>query len=80
MEGRFNEKGNLEIKRANGWTAATCPFTGGCEPCGSWCPHVTEPIRQDNRKFDRQECVVYICHGKHWKFSDFEDRRELTGT
>jgi hypothetical protein len=75
MEGRFTEDGSLELKRANGWVIMECPFTCRDAPCGTWCPHVTEPIRQENKKFERPETVVYVCHGKHWKFSDFEDKR-----
>ena len=77
MEGRFTEAGSLELKRANGWVKQMCPYSAGSEPCGTWCPHVTEPIKQNNQKFERQECVIYVCNGRHWKFSDFEDRREM---
>jgi len=79
MEGRLNNKGLFEIKRANGWVPQECPFNGG-GPCGSWCPQFTEPFMQRNTKFGgRDETVLHICHGKHWKFLSFEDRRDLTG-
>jgi len=75
MEGKLDEKGDLSIKRANGWTAQGCPFSEF--NCGVWCPHMTEPFRQKKGKFDgRKETVLYICHGKHWKFTSFEDRRQ----
>jgi len=80
MEGKLNELGELVIKRANGWTELICPFSeGGDIPCGDWCPHFTEPFIQKNMKYGetRVETVVHLCHGKHWKFADFEDRREL---
>jgi len=78
MEGKLNEDGEFQIKRANGWTPALCPFTEG-SPCGAWCAHFTEPHQQYNKKFERAELVVHLCQGKHWKFSEFEDRRELAG-
>jgi len=78
MEGKLNEDGELEINRANGWTAALCPFSDGA-PCGTWCAQFTDPHHQFNMKFERSELVVHLCHGKHWKFSSFEDRRRLTG-
>jgi len=75
MEAKFDENGSLSIKRSNGWTPQYCPFTDAA--CGTWCPHMTEPFIQKNKKFDsREEMVLHICHSKHWKFTSFEDRRE----
>jgi len=36
-----------------------------------------QPHQQYNKKFERPELVVHLCSGKHWKFSEFEDRREV---
>jgi len=75
MEAKFDEQGDLHIKRSNGWVPQICPFSES--RCGTWCPHVTEPFLQRNSKFNgREEMVLHICHGKHWKFTSFEDRRQ----
>jgi len=77
VEGKLNAEGNLEIKRGQRWVDMHCPFMGEAVPCGEWCPQLSEPMRQKNFKTGNLETVLHICQGKHWKFSDFEDRRSL---
>jgi len=77
MDGKFNEEGALEIKRAGRWKEQKCFYQ--CVEydvaCGEHCPQVSEPIRQRNDKMERSETIVYICQNRHWKFTSFEDRR-----
>ncbi len=75
MEAKFNDAGSLEIKRAGRWVLQRCFL---CDmDCGEWCPQVSEPIRQKNKKLDRADTIVHICQGRFWKFTAFEDRRTL---
>ena len=78
MEGKLDEEGNLSIKRGMRWVNMHCPYAASeAIPCGEWCPQLSEPIIQKNFKSQRMETVVHICQGRHWKFTDFEDRREV---
>jgi hypothetical protein len=74
MRGLLTEDGDLVIIRGGREINSACPFNGS--PCGEWCPHMTEPIRQFNKKLQREETILHLCHNKHWKFTEFEDRRQ----
>jgi hypothetical protein len=74
MKAMFNEKGKLVINRAGRWVNQLCFLSD--ESCGEWCPQVSEPIRQKNRNMNRTDTVIHICQGRHWKFTEFEDRRQ----
>jgi hypothetical protein len=76
MQGMLNEHGELVVMRGPQWVNLMCPFADSEVPCAHHCPQMSEPLRQHNKKFNRTETVVHICHGRHWKFSDFEDRRQ----
>jgi hypothetical protein len=74
MIGKLNEDGELVLVRAGREVNCVCPFMEA--PCSESCPQMTEPIRQHNKKYDRFETVIHLCHGKYWKFTEFEDRRQ----
>lgn len=78
MEGKLNEDGTFAAKRGAKWVDFLCPYLDGATPCGEWCPQMSEPIRQTNKKNGHMETVVHICQGRHWKFTEFEDRRGVT--
>jgi len=76
MDGTFDEQGGLVIKRGAREVSQKCLHNPDM-PCGDWCPQVSEPIRQENKKLDRKETIIHICQGRHWKFTGFEDRRRI---
>ena len=75
MLGGLAPNGDLIVGRKSGHETVECPYTD--RNCGTWCAQFSEPIHQRNpKKQDRLETVIHLCHGKHWKFTSFEDSRE----
>ena len=74
MKGKIDEKGNLLIERAGKMKALGCPFGGGAEFCGDWCPHFREPDK-DFRGDLPYSAIVAICQKKYLNFTDFKDLR-----
>jgi len=73
MRGLLTNEGELKVFRKDGLCTLHCPYTDSL--CGTWCPQFTEPIRRDNDRLNRVDTIVHLCHGKHWKFTEFEDQR-----
>lgn len=79
MRGQLTKNGDFVVERKDKFTNLCCPFQQETTNCGTWCPHFSEPIKQrntpNNRSTSREETLVHICHGRYWKFTEFEDAR-----
>lgn len=69
MEGKFDKKGFLWIKRADRFVKMICPAMSALTYCGDWCPKIEEPQNTDDGKSS------VICCSNYMAFDKFTDLR-----
>lgn len=69
IEGKFNSKGTLEIRRGSKLKKQYC-YLHQCVPCDDTCPLMSEPVRRS------KGTTLEICNQRILIFNEFHDDRE----